>query len=179
MEKILPKELLNKYFLKNYKKIEFNNIDSKVVFCYATVGKTINQFRLKFILQKKYIFYTIRVEGEKFISEKSRGGCIYGVVGDNKYCASDILEIHPNRVSDIKIELKIIDIPKKCYQLWLDVVPDKYSYNYNMFQDYYFDQYYYYSRSKSYKQERIYTLATSIFDSIIDNNIKFKKIKMV
>lgn len=171
MEKILPKELLNKYFLKNYKKIEFDNIDSKVVFCYAHVGQQIHQFRLKFILQKKYIFYTIRVEGEKFISEKPKGGCIYGVVGNNKYYASDILEIYPNGVSDIKIDLEVGDISKDLCRLWLDIIPDEYSYSSNMC--------YYQSRSKSYKQERIYTSATLIFDSIIDNNIKFKKIKMV
>ena len=171
MEKILPKKLLNKHFLQNYKKIEFDNIDSKVVFCYAHVRQQIHQFRLKFILQKKYIFYTIRVEGEKFISEKPKGGCIYGVVGNNKYYASDILEIYPNVVSDIKIDLEVRDISKDLCRLWLDIAPDEYSYSSNMCC--------YQSRSKSYKQGRIYTSATLIFDSIIDNNIKFKKIKMV
>jgi len=178
MEKILPKELLNKYFLKNYKKIEFDNIDSKVVFCYAAIEKQIHQFKLKCILQKKYIFYTIRVEGEKFISEKPRGGCIYGLINNNKYCASNILEIHPNRLSHnlwinrlLKIDLEIIDIPTEYCRLWLDILPDKYVYNNNMS--------YYNSRLSSLKQVKIYTLAKSLFDSIIDNNIKFKKIKIV
>ena len=169
MEKILPTILLNKYFLKNYKKIEFENIDNKIIYCYAKFRNSIHQFRLKFTLQRKYIFYTLKLEVDHFLIQNPKGYCISWTNSD-KDSASWMLELCITGIDDEFVKLIMSEIREISYnRLFLTIWPHNYTYSTNMKYEY----------INTPKKQKIYCKSNIIFNSLRDNSVKFNRIKII
>lgn len=191
MEKILPKSLLNRFFLKNYRRIRYIPVAKKVVYMYADMENMIIQYQLVFTLVKKYKFYNVIIECRKRILEDhqhARGVLFVDMhnifINGNFLSNNREIEIIPTSLRNSKsVVFDAILLTRRevsriyIYTFTNDPTLSTKTSSYTTVMEYNYDNLYNYKKQNKIK---IYKRAKYIFDAIIDNNnLKFNKIKIV